>query len=100
VRRRYAAGHSAIFGIAWGEQRNDSRAFKDLPTRAKIRLDVRLHDLRHTAASLLLAQGVPGPGRHGSSGTFADRHHRNTCSHVMPTQLTTAADAINDALWG
>jgi integrase len=39
------------------DARNDARAFKALLKRAGVR-DVRLHDLRHTAASLLLAQGV------------------------------------------
>jgi integrase len=38
--------------------RNDYRASQQLLKRAGLR-KVRLHDLRHTAASLLLAQRVP-----------------------------------------
>ena len=37
--------------------RNDYRAFRQLIDRAGVRR-VRLHDLRHTAASMLLAEGV------------------------------------------
>ncbi|WBB64828.1 tyrosine-type recombinase/integrase [Micromonospora sp. WMMD812] len=53
--------------------RNDTRSFKALLIAANVRCEevvapdvsarlvpkVRLHDLRHTAATLLLAQGVP-----------------------------------------
>lgn len=42
------------------DPRNDYREFKKLLGRAGLP-PVRLHDLRHTAASLLVAQGVP-PG--------------------------------------
>jgi integrase len=55
------------------DHRNDTRAFKALVRAAGVRCceitsddgtvrlvpQVRLHDLRHTAATLLLAQGVP-----------------------------------------
>jgi len=40
------------------DPRNDFRQFQKLLTRAGLP-SVRLHDLRHTAATLLLAQHVP-----------------------------------------
>jgi hypothetical protein len=40
------------------DPRNDFREFRKLLARAGL-LPVRLHDLRHTAASLLLAKNVP-----------------------------------------
>ena len=38
--------------------RNDYRDFRRIVEKAGLR-QVRLHDLRHTAATLMLAQGVP-----------------------------------------
>lgn len=56
-------GNSCVFATPIGtpvDPRNDFREFKKLLTRADLP-SVRLHDLRHTAASLLLAQHVPRP---------------------------------------
>ena len=56
---------------------------------------IRLHDMRHTCASLLLAQHVPPRivmeilGRSQLSMTM------DLYSHVMPTALTDAAGAVN-----
>jgi integrase len=65
-----------VFAATFGgpiDHRSDTRCFKTLLIKARVRCDeivgadgsvrveprVRLHDLRHTAATLLLAQGVP-----------------------------------------
>lgn len=61
---------------------------------------VRLHDLRHTAASLLLAQGVPARVLMEMLGHSQISITMNTYSHVMPAQLRAAADAMTTALWG
>lgn len=46
-------------GVGSGlEPRNLHRAFKAMLTKAGLP-DIRFHDLRHSAASLMLAQGVP-----------------------------------------
>jgi integrase len=96
------------------DHRNDTRAFKALLVLAKIRCNeaatrdgknrlvprVRLHDLRHTAASLLLAQGVPARVVMELLGHSQIGITMNIYSHVMPTQLAAAADAIGTALWG
>jgi integrase len=106
-----------VFASATGtaiDHRNDTRAFKDLLVRAKTRCDevatpsgrsrlvprVRLHDLRHTAASWLLAQGVPARVVMEMLGRSQIGVTLNIYSHVMPTQLAAAADAIGTALWG
>jgi site-specific recombinase XerD len=52
--------HDLIFCTARGrpiEPRNINRAFTALPQKANLRT-IRLHDLRHSCATLLFAQGV------------------------------------------
>jgi integrase len=96
------------------DHRNDTRAFKALLTIAGVRCDevsaadgssrlvprVRLHDLRHTAATLLLAQGVPARVLMEVLGHSQIGVTMNIYSHVMPTQLAQAANAMESALWG
>ena len=61
--------------------------------------DVRVHDARHTAATLLLAQGVDqrvvmqilGHSQISMTSRYA---------HVLPQVLTDAAGRIGEALWG
>jgi integrase len=60
----------------------------------------RLHDARHTAATLLLAQGTPARVAmeilgHSQIGLTLD-----TYSHVVPEMQRDAADRIGNALWG
>jgi integrase len=61
---------------------------------------IRLHDLRHTCASLFLAQGVSPRVvmdvlGHSQLSITMDLH-----SHVMPSALRDAADAMDRALSG
>jgi integrase len=65
------------------DPRNDYREFKKLLERAGLP-SVRLHDLRHTAASLLLAQGVPARVVMEILGHSAIALTMNTYSHVAP----------------
>jgi integrase len=61
--------------------------------------DARVHDARHTAATLLLAQGVDqrvvmeilGHSQISMTAKYA---------HVLPEVMTDAADRIGQALWG
>ncbi len=61
--------------------------------------DARVHDARHTAATLLLAQGVDqrvvmqilGHSQISMTSKYA---------HVLPQVMTDAADRIGSALWG
>ena len=59
---------------------------------------LRFHDLRHSAASLLLAQGIPSRVvmevlGHSRIGVTLDLY-----SHVLPSLLGDAADAMEHAL--
>jgi integrase len=59
----------------------------------------RLHDLRHSAASLLLAQGVPMRTIMELLGHSSIAMTANVYSHVAPAMLRDAADKM-DAILG
>ena len=80
------------------DPRNDYREFKKLLARAELP-SVRLHDLRHTAASLLLAQGVPARVVMEILGHSAIALTMNTYSHVAPEVSREAADRMAQMLW-
>ena len=71
---------------------------KVLCDKAGVR-DARVHDARHTAATLLLAQGVDqrvvmeilGHSQISMTSKYA---------HVLPEVMADAADRIGQALWG
>lgn len=79
------------------EPRNLSRLFDQLIIAAGVRR-IRFHDLRHTCASLLLAQGVPARVVMDVLGHSQMAITMDLYSHVMPTALREAADAIDRAL--
>jgi integrase len=79
------------------EPRNLSRLLDALIDRAGVRR-IRIHDLRHTCASLLLAQGVPPRVVMDVLGHSQLGITMNLYSHVMPSALRDAADAIDRAL--
>jgi integrase len=80
------------------EPRRLFRVFKTMLKRARLP-DIRFHDLRHSAASLMLAQGVPlrvvmeilG---HSSISLTAD-----TYSHVMPSLIQDATEKVAGVLF-
>src|SRR5262249_27858330 len=80
------------------DPRNDYREFKKLLARAGLP-SVRLHDLRHTAASLLLAQNVPARVVMEILGHSQIALTMNTYSHVAPEVSREAADRIARMLW-
>ena len=61
---------------------------------------VRFHDLRHTAASLLLAQGASARLIMEVLGHSQISLTMNTYSHVMPTALREAANHLQNVLGG
>lgn len=79
------------------EPRNLSRLFDQLIAAAEVRR-IRFHDLRHTCASLLLAQGVPPRVVMDVLGHSQLAITMDLYTHVMPTALREAADAIDRAL--
>lgn len=64
---------------------------------AKIRHG-RVHDLRHTCASLLLAQGVDARTIMETLGHSTITMTLDTYAHVMDSTLKAAADRMDDAL--
>jgi integrase len=80
------------------DPRNDFREFRKLLARAGLP-PVRLHDLRHTAASLLLAQNVPARVVMEILGHSQIALTMNTYSHVAPEVSREAADRMARMLW-
>ena len=74
-----------------------SKAFEELVKRAKIG-HVRLHDLRHSCASLTLKSGVHDKvvSEHLGHSTIAIT--LDLYSHVLPGLQEAAADKLDDAL--
>jgi integrase len=63
-------------------------------------LPVRLHDLRHTAASLMLAAGVPLKVVSEALGHSSIAITADVYSHVTPDLKREAAEAMDRALGG
>ncbi|MFI5041720.1 MAG: tyrosine recombinase XerC [Acidimicrobiales bacterium] len=74
-----------------------SRRFGLLQERAGV-AHRRLYDCRHTAASLLLAQGVSPRVVMETLGHSSFSLTMDTYTHVMPTLMRDAADAMDRAL--
>lgn len=104
---RQAAGtewedHSLVFAQVNGrpiDKKVDWKAWKAVLTKAQVR-DVRLHDGRHTAATLLLSAGVHPRVVMELLGHSQMRTTTDTYSHVMPALAQQAADTMGAALWG
>jgi integrase len=107
LEERLAAGslwqdHDLVFAQVTGQpidRHADWEAWKALLRRAKVR-EVRLHDGRHTAATLLLSSGVHPRVVMELLGHSQMRTTTDTYSHVMPALAGEAAERMGDALWG
>lgn len=80
------------------DPRSDHRAWKSLLARAGIR-NARLHDARHTAATLLLAQGVDGRVVMSLMG-WSQAALLTRYQHVIDTMRIEAAERVGNAIWG
>src|SRR3954469_9399644 len=80
------------------ERKSDWRAWKALLQKAGVR-NVRRHDGRHTAATLLLSEGVHPRVVMEVLGHAQMRTTTDTYSHVMPALGRDAADRMGRALW-
>jgi integrase len=96
------------------DPRNINREFRSLLIRARVGVEwegepddpagrwithVRLHDLRHSCASFLLAQGVSARVVMEILGHSGIAITMNTYAHVLPTLLGSALDGM-DCLLG
>jgi len=79
------------------DERNVRRAFKDILAGAKLPR-IRIHDLRHTCASLLLAQGVHPRVVMETLGHSQISLTLDTYSHVLPALQQEAARQIDTLL--
>lgn len=111
LRERLAAGTAWRGGQAYGDlvwtqldgapidPRADWQAWRALCVAAGLE-PLRLHDARHTAASLLLVQGVAPRVVMGVLGHSSIQLTLGTYSHVAPELAREAAAAMSRALWG
>jgi integrase len=79
------------------DSRNITRRFQVALERAGLPR-LRFHDLRHTAASLMLAQGVPARVVMETLGHSQISLTMNTYSHVVPALQREAADRMEAIL--
>jgi integrase len=79
------------------EPRNVTRQFKALLTAVKLP-NIRLHDLRHSCATLLLAQGVNPRTIMETLGHSQISLTLNTYTHVLPALQEDAAAKMNAIL--
>ncbi|WP_219577863.1 tyrosine-type recombinase/integrase [Streptomyces griseus] len=79
------------------DPRSLNRMLTILCRDAKVRR-VRVHDLRHTCASLLLAQGVDARTIMETLGHSTITMTLDTYAHVMGSTLRAAAEQMDDAL--
>ena len=74
-----------------------ARSFKPLLERAGLP-DIRLHDLRHTCATLLLSRGVHPKFVKELLGHATIAITLDTYSHVLPSMSDQTATAMENAL--
>ncbi len=79
------------------DPRNLNRSLAALCTKAGLR-PIRVHDLRHTCASLMLAEGVAVRTIMETLGHSTISMTLDTYAHVMQTTLREAADRMDDVL--
>ena len=80
------------------DARKDWLRWRDLLREAGVR-HARLHDARHTAATMLLAQRVPARVVMEILGHSTIAVTQNIYGHVMPEAVSAATAAIADVLW-
>jgi integrase len=75
-----------------------ARSFKPILERAGLPRNVRLHDIRHTCATLLLGKGVHPTIVQELLGHATIAITLDTYSHVLPTMQDEAVIAMDSAL--
>ncbi|MDP9383347.1 MAG: site-specific integrase [Chloroflexota bacterium] len=76
------------------QARNVVREFKNLLGRTGLP-EIRFHDLRHTAATLMLLQGVPAKVVQGRLGHSQISLTMDTYSHLLPSMDREAAESLD-----
>jgi integrase len=94
--------HDLVFAQPNGapiDPRADHRAWRALLTAAGVR-QARLHDARHTAATVMLTMGVAPRVAMQVLGHSQISLTLGTYSHVVPELAEDAAAKVGEALWG
>jgi len=98
------ANHDLVFATAKGEpiEKHNlvTRHFKEILKNAELPTDFRLYDLRHSCATLLLAQGEHPKVVSERLGHASVTLTLDTYSHVLPTMQQQAADRLEVVLFG
>lgn len=105
INQRRAAGREwyngdFVFTASSGrplDSRNVGRMFRRVLRKARLPR-MRFHDLRHSCASLLLAQGIAPRVVMETLGHSRISVTMDTYTHVMPTLLRDAADAMDRSI--
>jgi len=93
--------HNLVFAQVNGKPidgKRDWLNWRDLLAAAGVR-HARIHDQRHTAASLLLAQGIPPRVVMEILGHSTIAVTMNIYAHVMPEAVSAATTAVADVLY-
>ena len=92
-----------VFANSVGKPRSSQhvtrRSFAPLLTRLELP-PIRFHDLRHTAATLLLGEGIHPKVVSEMLGHASVQITLDTYSHVTPTMMRVAADTMESVLAG
>ncbi len=100
--KRHPHNGDWVFCTSRGTTLNSSnlrnRAWKQLLEEAGLPASTRIHDTRHSAATLLLGKGVPVKVVSEMLGHADVRITLSIYAHVLPDMQDGAADAIDDAL--
>jgi len=95
------ADYGLIFATHLGtplRARNVVREFKALLGRARLPPEVRVHDLRHTAASLLLAEGTDVATAAAIPGHAQPSTTLNVYAHAIPSNMREATRRVGSAI--
>ena len=93
------ADHGLVFASHTGTPllaRNVIRAFKELLARAGLPRSVRVHDLRHTAATALLAGGTDIATTARVLGHASPQVTATVYAHVLPRATAEAMARLED----
>jgi integrase len=91
----YHVGGAAVYAI---DRTEDWRSWKTLLMQAGVRA-VRVHGARHTAATLLIEQGVHIRVVQEVLG-YTRVTTTERCTHVAALQMKDASERMSEALWG
>jgi integrase len=96
--------HDLVFATKTGEPVSQpnlvNRHFKTILASAELSPNYRLYDLRHSCATLLLAQGEHPKIVSERLGHASVTLTLDTYSHVLPTMQQQAADRLEGVLFG